>query len=80
MLSMMMIGLMQSLYRIQFMYCMSNCTCGSSQRMDAAGAPFELSKRKRMTLFLFCRLANLALETIMTGKHVVCTLLLEAHQ
>ena len=46
----------------------------------AAGAPFELSKRKRMSLFLFFRLANLALETLITaygtyvvfGTHVSC--------
>ena len=46
----------------------------------AAGAPFELSKRKRMSLFLFFRLANLALETLITaygtyvvfGTHVRC--------
>ncbi|KAL0046812.1 hypothetical protein WJX82_010501 [Trebouxia sp. C0006] len=44
------------------------------------GAPFELSKRKRMSLFLFFRLANLALETLITaygtyvvfGTHVRC--------
>ncbi len=46
----------------------------------SAGAPFELSKRKRMSLFLFFRLANLALETLITaygtyvvfGTHVRC--------
>ncbi|KAL3145874.1 hypothetical protein ABBQ38_015244 [Trebouxia sp. C0009 RCD-2024] len=37
------------------------------------GAPFELSKRRKMTLFLLCRLANVIQETLITayGTYVV---------
>lgn len=37
------------------------------QVLHAAGAPFELSKRKHMSLFLFFRLGILASETLITG-------------
>ena len=37
------------------------------QLLHAAGAPFELSKRKHMSLFLFFRLGILASETLITG-------------
>ena len=73
---------LRNLRHVQHVQLIANYMCDSSQTtgMLAAGAPFELSKRKRMTLFLSCRLANLALETIMTGELATCTLLQRVYQ